>query len=140
MINDFNLFSGREVLKYSEREMLTQNLFFSYGDRWKLFRKNLTPLFSTAKMKNMFHLIERHCRIFEHILDQETKTLNVIEVKSLMPRFTLDCICACAFGINPHALEKKEENPFEAAGESIFDSQYLRAIKNLSRVLWPAIF
>ncbi|CAB3256858.1 unnamed protein product [Arctia plantaginis] len=71
MTKDFNFFSGREILKYSAREMLTQSLFFTY---------------------------------------------------------------------DPQALAKKEENPFKAAGEQIFDSQHMQAFKNISRAIWPAIF
>ncbi|CAH0696924.1 unnamed protein product [Spodoptera exigua] len=140
MTKDYYFFSGREVSSYSEKEVLTQNLFFSYGDRWKVLRQNLTPLFSSAKMKNMFHLIEKCARIFENMIDQEIQKNENIEVRALTGKFTMDAIGNCAFGVETWTMVKTDNNPFTKIGDVIFDTARLRALKFVARSIWPAIF
>lgn len=140
MTKDFYFFSGREISKYSHKELLVQNLFFSGGDKWKVLRQNLTPLFSSAKMKNMFHLIEKCSRVLESVLDKDTKASNVIEARALMARFTMDCVGSSAFGVDTNTQNQRKENPFNDIAGVIFDSQSLRGVKNVTRAIWPAIF
>lgn len=140
MTKDFYFFSGREVSNYSHRELFTQNLFFTYGDRWKVLRQNLTPLFSSAKMKNMFHLIENCSHVFEKMLDQEIEKSNVVDVRTIVARYTMDCIGTCAFGVETNTMENIENNPFQKIGDVIFEAKCFRAFKNVARAIWPAIF
>lgn len=139
MTKDFYYFSSREISSYTNNEVMTQNLFFTYGDRWKVIRQNLTPLFSSAKMRNMFYLIENCARVFEGILDVEAGC-KTVEVRSLMTRFTMDCIGLCAFGVNTNTMVKLDDNPFSTMGKLIFESTNYRGAKAVARALWPAIF
>ncbi|KAF9415523.1 hypothetical protein HW555_006842 [Spodoptera exigua] len=140
MTKDYYYFSGREASNYSEKELITRNLFFSYGDKWKVQRQNLTPLFSSAKMKNMFHLIEKCARVFENLIDQEVQKSNDIEVRALIGKFTMDAIGNCAFGVETRTMVKTENNPFTKIGNVIFDTNWFRAFKLVARGIWPAIF
>ncbi|XP_037292730.1 cytochrome P450 6B5 [Manduca sexta] len=140
MTKDFYYFSSREIAKYCHKEVITQNLFFTFGDRWKVMRQNLTPLFSSGKMKNMFHLIEKCSRVFEKVLDNETAMSNVLESRSLLIRFTMDCIGSCAFGVDTNTLVNAEGNPFTTMGNEIFASTTSRGIKNITRAVWPFVF
>lgn len=139
---DFYYFSNREVSEHVYKELLTKNLFQAYGDEWKVLRQNLTPVFSSAKMKKMFHLIEQCSKTFEKILNKETKEVDVFEMRHLMGRFTMDCIGSCAFGINTRALEdsNKSKNPFRKIAELVFDVPPSRFFKIHTRAIWPGIF
>ncbi|XP_075984132.1 cytochrome P450 6B5-like [Anticarsia gemmatalis] len=140
MTKDFYYFSGRETSKYIHREMLMTNLFNTYGDQWKVLRQNLTPLFSSAKMKNMFHLIEKCSHVFEKFVDQEVKISDHIEARAFMARFTMDCIGSCAFGIDTNTMVQTEGNMFTAIGNTMFDTDIVRSYKNVTRIIWPGIF
>ncbi|XP_075983804.1 cytochrome P450 6B5-like [Anticarsia gemmatalis] len=140
MTKDFYFFSSREISKYVHREMLTTNLFNTYGDEWKVLRQNLTPMFTSAKMKNMFHLIQKCSHVFERMLDQEVKITNKIEARSFMARFTMDCIGSCAFGVDTNTMEKVEGNVFRDIGNSMFELESSRAFKMVVRTIWPAVF
>ncbi|KAJ8711474.1 hypothetical protein PYW07_008716 [Mythimna separata] len=140
LTKDFYYVNGREATKYSESEVVTQVLFFSGGDRWKIVRQNLTPLFSSSKMKNMYHLIENCSFVFEDMLDYESKISNVLDMRQISMRYTMDCICSAAFGVESNTMGPEENNPFRYMGHEIFEASKYRAFKLIFRAVWPAIF
>ncbi|CAH0696923.1 unnamed protein product [Spodoptera exigua] len=140
LTKDFYYANGRESSNYSNGEIITQNLFFSAGDNWKVVRQNLTPLFSSLKMKNMFYLIEKCTIGFEDMLDDEIKMSNVVEVRKTASKYTMDCICSCAFGVESNTMTQKENNPFQLMADEIFESSRYRGFKIIFRAVWPSIF
>ncbi|XP_035446811.2 cytochrome P450 6B2 isoform X3 [Spodoptera frugiperda] len=137
---DFNYFSGRDLSEHNDKEPIAVNVFATYGDTWRVLRQNLTPLFSSAKMKNMFHLIEKCSHTLEAVLDRETKISNVVEVKSLNSRFTMECIGACAFGVDTKTLtEEKDENPFRKIA-SFAEPPAIACFLRVVHDVWPSIF
>lgn len=141
MVKDFYYFNHREVSQYVHKEELTQNMFFNGGDTWKVLRQNLTSLFSSSKMKNMFYLIESCANSLENEFNKELSKRNTIETKSLLMRYTMDCIGSCSFGINTCTLEKNSRsNPFMIMGKKLFDVSTFGGFKLVSRAMWPAFF
>ncbi|KAJ8718249.1 hypothetical protein PYW08_002486 [Mythimna loreyi] len=78
---DFASFNGRLISDHIHKEPASSNLFSTYGDSWRVLRQNMSPLFSSAKMKNMFHLIDKCAHRFEEMLDRETQISNFLEVR-----------------------------------------------------------
>lgn len=140
MTKDYYYFSGREVSDFSHKELFTQSLFFTYGDKWKVLRQNLTPMFSSAKMKNMFYLIESCSKVMERVLDDEVAVNDVQEMRALMARFTMDCIGSCVFGIETRCLEDSANNPFRIVGAQILEVSNFRGSKAVIRAIWPFLF
>ncbi|XP_046964289.1 cytochrome P450 6B2-like [Vanessa cardui] len=141
MAKDFNFFSHREISEHLHKEPITQNMFFNGGDTWKVLRQNLTALFSSAKIKNMFPLIESCAKALEDALSEEITNENTVEIKSLLARYTMDCIGSCAFGVNTGTLEKKSSsNPFTIMGEKLFDVSIYGGLRLVSRSMWPTMF
>ncbi|XP_059053183.1 cytochrome P450 6B2-like [Achroia grisella] len=141
MTKDFYSCSGREISSYCDKEVFTKGLFFTSGDRWKLLRQNLTPLFSSSKMKNMFYLIENSCHGFESMLDREFRKNQIVRIRALFARFTMDSIGTCAFGVNTKTMDEvSDDNPFTYIGKSLFLETYYRGFKIIARAIWPAIF
>ncbi|XP_023945388.2 cytochrome P450 6B4-like [Bicyclus anynana] len=138
---EFYFCSGREASDYYGKEMIAKNLFLAYGDEWKVLRTNLTPLFSSVKLKNMFYLIKNCSDTLEKLLAEEFKLNPSIDIKSLLSRYTIDCITACAFGINSDSMGKNvHDNPFKKMGYKIFDTSDYQALKNICRSMWPGAF
>ncbi|XP_060805039.1 cytochrome P450 6B2 isoform X2 [Amyelois transitella] len=141
MTKDYYYFNSREISNYTHKEVITQNLFFTYGDRWKVLRQNLTPIFSSAKMKNMFYLIDKSAHVFEGMLDRELKMNDVQAVRTLISRYTMDSIGSCVFGVDTETMtEDPSKNPFFQVGSLIFAESYLRSLMTVSRAIWPAVF
>nr|AAP83689.1 cytochrome P450 [Depressaria pastinacella] len=140
-IQDFSYFNSREVGDHTHKEDMSKNIFSTNGDRWKVVRQHMTPLFTSSKMKNMFHLIEKCSHEFERMLDREFKMSNVQEVRALTARFTMDCIVSCGFGLDANTMgDNSKENPFTKLSNSIFEVSNLRFLAMQARNLWPSIF
>lgn len=140
LTKDFSYFNGREVFDYSEREVVTQSLFFTHGEKWKLLRQSLSALFTTAKMKNMFYLIERYTHNFENLLDATTGSPKLVNVTNVFAAFTMDCIGSCSFGIEMNVMQNSCNSDFQKIGEMIFKKSILGGMKNIIRSIWPRVF
>ncbi|CAG9136859.1 unnamed protein product [Plutella xylostella] len=137
----FYHFSARELADYTHQEVLTRSLFFTAGDAWRVLRQNMTPLFTSSKMRNMFPLVKRCTYVFEKMLDEEIAKSPLQEVGSLAYRFTMDSICACAFGIESNVMgEDPEKNPFTKIGDDILVFPKWRGLKLAIRAAWPSFF
>lgn len=79
--------------------------FAHIGKAWKDRRTSLTPTFTTAKMKNMFEIIEKLgdtlVEVVENALDDSS---GVIEISDFLARFTTDSISSVAFGMDGNCL------------------------------------
>ncbi|XP_021183775.3 cytochrome P450 6B5 [Helicoverpa armigera] len=137
---DFYFFNGHEISDYAHRERMSKNLFATHGDKWKVLRQNLTPIFTSSKMKNMFHLIEKCSHEFEDLLDREAEKAKEVEMRSLISRFTMDCIGNCAFGVHTNTMEQAENNPFIKVGNSFFFHNWFRSFTLVLRTVYPSIF
>ncbi|CAH0595504.1 unnamed protein product [Chrysodeixis includens] len=137
---DFYYFSGREVSEHTHKEMLTRNLFFTYGDEWRVLRQNLSPIFSSSKMKGMFHLIAKCSFVFEDMMNRELEKTSVLEIRTLLARFTMDCICSCSFGVETETMVKTENNIFKTMGDLVVKPTADLAMKIYLRSIWPSIF
>ncbi|KAI8442458.1 hypothetical protein MSG28_005960 [Choristoneura fumiferana] len=138
---DFYYFNSREQAAHTHKELTFRNVFSEAGDRWRVLRQNLTPLFSSSKMKAMFHLIELNTKMYAKLLEEETKVSLVQDIKELNLRYTMDCIGSCIFGLETNVLsDNSETNPFRQIGKSIFDFNFNRRIRLIMRSIWPSIY
>ncbi|CAD0204566.1 unnamed protein product [Chrysodeixis includens] len=137
---DFYYFNGRELSDYVGSELASLNLFFAHGDRWKVIRQNLTTLFSSSKMKKMFYLLEKCNHTLEDMLARETSIDKVLETRDLGARYTMDCICSCAFGVDSMAMSKEPNNVFKTVAGQLSEASTSRGLKMVIRDVWPGIF
>ncbi|XP_045770963.1 cytochrome P450 6B5-like [Maniola jurtina] len=138
---EFYFCNGRETSDYNDKEMFSKMMFFANGDEWKVLRMNSSQLFSSAKLKKMFYLINDSSDTLERLLADEIKTGPDIEVKNLLSRYTMDCITTCAFGFNSETMKQDvHKNPFTTMAEKIFDRTVSGALKNYCRSMWPRLF
>lgn len=137
---DFYNFNSREAADHIHKEEFARNLFNNCGDQWKVLRQNLTPVFTTAKMRNMFHLIAKCSYEFENLLDEEAKK-DDFPAREHIARFTMACIVSCAYGIDSATMgDKYKNNPFTKAGDKFSSGSKFLSAKLTFKTLWPSIF
>ncbi|GBP66257.1 hypothetical protein EVAR_41052_1 [Eumeta japonica] len=64
LTGDFNTFNDRGVDIDGRMDVLNDNVTFMNGIRWKLTRQTLTPLFTAAKLRNMYYILDKSGRDF----------------------------------------------------------------------------
>lgn len=106
--------------------------------RWRPLRPRLSPIFTSGKLKDMFHLLLNCSDYFEKYMNEIVSKDNIIECKNLTSKFTIDVIGSCAFGLEMNAL-KEEHNEFQKMGYRIFRNTPKTAIKIILREI-PSIY
>jgi cytochrome P450 family 6 len=73
LVKDSQVFINRIVTVDEEKDPLSfKSIFVLKGQRWRHMRTNLTPTFTSGKMKKMFHLMEICAKQLDLYLDEQT--------------------------------------------------------------------
>lgn len=107
---DFNSFYDRGI-SICEDDLLADNVLFNNGPKWKLFRKKLTPLFTSAKLKNMYYIIDKSAQDFVEFLKLNPDRLkgDAHSIYDTITHFNSAAISASVFGIG---TKSTFESPF----------------------------
>ncbi|KDR15961.1 hypothetical protein L798_09889 [Zootermopsis nevadensis] len=116
--------------------LLGKTIFVTKGQRWRRVRVNLTPVFTSAKMKLMFYLVELCGKDLVKYLDMVTADGTPVDVRETTARFTTDVIASCAFGINSNSL-KNPDAEFRRYMRNIFDFSIRRGLAGLTMFFAP---
>ncbi|XP_038210618.1 cytochrome P450 6B5-like [Zerene cesonia] len=108
LTTDFASFNHRG-LDTSKNDLLADNILFMNGNRWKLMRQTMTPLFTSSKLKSMYYIIDKSATdLVEHLkANKELLKGNAFD--------TLSSFCSAAIG----------SAVFGVSTGSIFDSPFL---------------
>lgn len=121
LVKDFNNFSDRFF--FSNGALVNKEakpgLFFSGGQDWKRIRSIVSPTFSSAKLKTIFH----HITI---CADRLVKNLEELAVRSeaadagkIFSAFSLEVIASTGFGVQVDS-QKNLDDPLVSHGRSLF--------------------
>jgi cytochrome P450 family 6 len=73
LVKDSKFFSDRLMsVDVKLDPVFGKGLFVMKGPRWRQMRTNLTPVFTSGKMKNMFYLVDLCCKDLVDHLDRQT--------------------------------------------------------------------
>lgn len=121
MIKDFDSFADRGV-EFS-KEGLGKNLFHADGDTWRVLRNRFSPIFTNQKLKNMMYLInDRGDRFIDYVQEITAKTPEQ-HIYSLVRKYTISTISACAFGLDIDTFQEEMED-FNKLDRLIFSVNY----------------
>ncbi|KAJ8735052.1 hypothetical protein PYW08_014302 [Mythimna loreyi] len=109
---DFPAFNHRGVA-FTDEDILAQNVLMLHGPKWKLIRQKLTPLFTNAKLRNMFYIIDKSAKDFVEFLKEKPERLTG-DTHEYLCQFCSAAISAAVFGIGT---------------KSIFDSPFRQMVR-----------
>ncbi|GJQ81595.1 hypothetical protein Trydic_g9970 [Trypoxylus dichotomus] len=122
LIKNFNNFHDVPIpIDEKQDPILTKNPFFSKGNQWKMIRAQLTPQFTSGKIKGMFPLLQEIGGKLVKYLNTEVEATGKdgLNAKELASKFTADCVASCAFGIDGRSFVDPKAT-FMELGKNIF--------------------
>ncbi|KAJ2937900.1 hypothetical protein O0L34_g5178 [Tuta absoluta] len=134
---DFQHFTSREISAHVHKETIGKSLIFTYGESWKYTRTNMTPMFTTLKLKSMFPLIEECAADFNKYLD-EMIVGKPVEARNLVTSYTMAAFVSCAFGVD--LKNYGQTSVFHTMGKHMWDTNKKRAFTSALRAVWPRIY
>lgn len=107
---------------------MSAHLFGLESKRWRPLRSQLTPVFTSGKLKGTFSLILECANQLEKYLGILVAKGEPIEVREIAAQFTTDVIGSCAFGIEMHSMSEQESD-FRRIGREIFATNLFNLFK-----------
>ncbi|XP_072756970.1 uncharacterized protein [Anoplolepis gracilipes] len=137
LIKDFSKFADRGIPVSSEKaDPLSQHLFSLESKRWRPLRTNLSPVFTSGKLKEMFSLISECADNFVQYTEKLVSRNEPIECRELTAKYTTDVIGTCAFGIEMNALSD-EDSEFRKMGRLVFTPNWKSILRMRVRQSLP---
>ncbi|XP_055623865.1 probable cytochrome P450 308a1 [Toxorhynchites rutilus septentrionalis] len=106
--------------------LIAMNPFTQSGDKWKQRRSQITPVFSTAKIRAVVPIIKN---ITENFLEHVTSNRVIcpdFEANDICAKYTIDVVASCAFGIDAESFHNPDAE-FRRNGLAVFKSDSLVA-------------
>ena len=73
LVKDSQVFINRNLTVDEDKDPLShKNILGLKGQKWRYMRTNLTPTFTSGKMKKMFYLVDKCAKELEQYLDEQT--------------------------------------------------------------------
>ncbi|XP_065367004.1 uncharacterized protein LOC135959837 [Calliphora vicina] len=121
MIKDFQSFSERNLFHNERDDPLTGNLLFLDGEKWRVLRHKVSPVFTTGKMRYMFPTVVQVGEKLPAACEKFIEDCGgILEAKDLCARYTTDVIGTCAFGLECNSLIDPQAE-FRQMGRTIFE-------------------
>ncbi|KAJ4432914.1 hypothetical protein ANN_15171, partial [Periplaneta americana] len=116
--------------------MFAKILFSLKGRKWRHTRNNVTPTFTSGKIKKMFHIVNTCAQELVHYLHKATADGSAVQTMETMCKYTTDVISSCAFGIESNSL-KNPDAEIRGNFRKIFENTLLKGIAGLFMFFAP---
>ncbi|KAI5721889.1 hypothetical protein M8J76_000383 [Diaphorina citri] len=103
LIKDFSHFYDRGF-HVGPNDYLGNNLFFMQNPQWKAARTKMVTVFSTAKMKATFEIVDKCSNDFIDYLHSTIPDSKDVPTKVFMGDIFTDLVCKTICGINIHSI------------------------------------
>lgn len=133
LTKDFKYFVNRNFdFAYVNKELnpLSEHLFLVEGDRWRVLRQKLSPVFTSGKLKLMYEQIFDCVNVLNKFIELHMNSNSTdLNVKEVFERFSIDVVGSVAFGLDCNSLNANDE--FRAMGGEVLKPKFIHAIRML---------
>ncbi|KAH8284787.1 hypothetical protein KR054_000960 [Drosophila jambulina] len=142
-VKDFDHFPNHQLFISPNERLVNDMLNVMKDQRWKHMRNTLTPVFTAAKMRNMFTLMnDSFAECLQH-LDTEAGAASgrsfEVDMKVLCNKLSNDVIATTAFGLKVNSFDNPK-NEFYSIGQSLVFSRGPQFFKFMLSIAAPKLF
>ncbi|KAH8267147.1 hypothetical protein KR018_012256, partial [Drosophila ironensis] len=138
-VKDFDHFPNHQLFITTNERLLNDMVNVMRDQRWKNMRNTLTPVFTAAKMRNMFVLMTKSfAECLEH-LASKTGADTEVDLKVLFNKLSSDIIATTAFGLKVNSFQNPE-NEFYQTGQTLVFSRGIQFFMFMLSSLMPKVF
>ncbi|XP_023950321.2 cytochrome P450 6B5-like [Bicyclus anynana] len=138
LTTNFKSFNHRG-LEPNEDDILAGSILFLNGTKWKMLRQSMTPLFTSAKLKSMYCVMDKSAQEFVLYLKENPKLLKGDTFHNLST-FCSAAIGASVFGVTTKSMF---DSPFLDVARRAINTGIVRNIKftigNLSQSMFKML-
>ncbi|CAO1397605.1 unnamed protein product [Diamesa serratosioi] len=121
LTRDFEYFTDRGLFVDEIHDPLSGNLFSLAGEKWKIIRTKLLPMFSAMKLKEMFPIVQETGDKLQEFIEKSVNSGDdLIEVRDLIARFTTDYVASVGYGIHNDSINEPK-NEFREMGRKLMN-------------------
>ncbi|XP_041675561.1 cytochrome P450 6a8 isoform X1 [Drosophila eugracilis] len=142
LIKDFSNFSNKGMFYNEKDDPISAHLFNLDGPQWRLLRNKLSSTFTSGKMKFMFPTVVSVADEFMTVMHEKVSKNDVLNIRDLVARFTVDVIGTCAFGIKCNSLRDEKAEFLDFGKRSLVEKRhgtiilgFMRSYPKLARKL-----
>ncbi|XP_062563197.1 probable cytochrome P450 28a5 [Armigeres subalbatus] len=139
LLKNFKNFHDNEFGEMTNKDidpLFGRNPFMLSGEEWKAKRSEITPAFTTSRMKALFPLIEDVCSRMTKYLVQNRGT--AMDTKELSAKFTTDVVSSCIFACDAQSFTSEKpdirENGRKLMEQSLFSFLTILLVSNLPSI------
>lgn len=141
-VKDTDYFTNRGPKILSDIDKITgRSLLFIHDQEWKDMRNTLNPMYTSAKLKQIFHELSDCVFDFAKFYEERAKKSNgttVLETHSSMARVTADGIARTALGFQADSTRDENCEIFEMAKD--IDESFGSSLRGALLQVSPKLF
>lgn len=137
MVADFEYFTNRGIFYNPKDDPVGSTLFVMENQKWRGLRHNITPTFSSGKIKAMFGLVKHKSDILNECMERNSKDPEW-DMKDLLARFSADVIAEIGFGLECNGMTEKK-NSFVDVGMSFFQQMNEFTLGTMFKTEFPKL-
>nr|CAH7728527.1 unnamed protein product [Callosobruchus chinensis] len=134
--SDFWHFPNHGFYWNEKVDPLSANLFNLENERWKKARAQVTPAFTTGKIKMMSQTILKCSEDLMDVFRDHTRSQTPMDARDVLGRFATDVIGSTAFGIDANSL-KDPKATFKMYAEQVFSMGLIQVLKLFLKMNLP---
>ncbi|XP_016958806.1 cytochrome P450 9b2 [Drosophila biarmipes] len=143
-VKDFDHFPNHNFPLATKERLLNDMINVMKDQRWKRMRNTLSPVFTSAKMRTMFVLMnDSFGECMQHLKKLSGSTTSEagieVDMKILFNKLSNDIIATTAFGLKVNSFENPE-NEFYSVGQSLIFSTPAQFFRFTLSALMPKVF
>uniref|UniRef100_A0A1Q3FNL3 Putative cytochrome p450 n=1 Tax=Culex tarsalis TaxID=7177 RepID=A0A1Q3FNL3_CULTA len=135
----FRNFTDNEFAELADKEsdpLLARNPFLLCGEEWKSKRTEISPAFTTARMKALFTIVEDVASRMARYIEQNHQ--SALEAKELAAKFTTDVVSSCIFDTDARSFTE-DQAEIRAMGRKLMDQSFSALFNMILISMFPKV-